>query len=103
MAHKKVNNPNSLMSITVFSQYCCVTMSYSGRKRAATKVSRQKTQHKILDCIVPQLMLTLSTEETAKSRWSFLSGVYARGSKRFHAGKWKKPVMDSLTLEKDIL
>ena len=32
-----------------------------------------------------------------------LSGVYARGSKRSHAGKWKKPVMDSLTLEKNTL
>ena len=37
-----------------------------------------------------------------KSRWSILSGVYVRGSKIPHAGKWgKKPVMDSLTLGKD--
>ena len=31
------------------------------------------------------------------------AGVYAKGSERFHAGKWIKPVMDSLTLEKDTL
>ena len=42
-------------------------------------------------------------EETVKSRWSLLSGVCARGSKRSHAGKWKTPVIDSLTLEKDTL
>ena len=32
-----------------------------------------------------------------------LSGVYARESKRSQAGIWKKPVMDSLTLDKDTL
>ena len=30
-------------------------------------------------------------------------GVYARGSKISHAGKWKEPVTDSQTLEKDTL
>ena len=39
----------------------------------------------------------------SKSQWSLLSGVYAMGSKRSNAGKWIKPVMDSLTLEKDTL
>ncbi|KAI0235329.1 hypothetical protein LSAT2_014162 [Lamellibrachia satsuma] len=29
-------------------------------------------------------------------RWSLLSGVYARGSKRSHTGKWKKPIVDSV-------
>ena len=36
----------------------------------------------------------------AKSHWS-LSGVYVRGSKRSHPGKWKKPVVYALTLEKE--
>ena len=33
----------------------------------------------------PHICLCLS-EETLKSRWSLLSGVYARGSKRSHTG-----------------
>ena len=48
------------------------------------------------------LCLCLS-EETVNSRWSLLSGVCARGSKRSHAGKWKTPVIYSLTLWKDTL
>ena len=47
--------------------------------------------------------LPMSFGRDIKSRWSLLSGVYARGSKRSHAGKWKKPVIDSQTLEKDTL
>ena len=47
--------------------------------------------------------LPVSFRRCTKSCWSLLSGVYARGSKRSHAGKWKKPVMDSQTLEKDTL
>ena len=45
----------------------------------------------------------LSFGRDSKSHWSLLSGVYTRGSKTSHARKWKKPVMDSLTLEKDAL
>ena len=47
--------------------------------------------------------LPVSFGGDSKSCWSLLSGVYARGNKRSHAGKWKTPVMDSLTLEKDTL
>ena len=47
--------------------------------------------------------LPVSFGRDSKSCWSLLSDVYARGSKRSHAGKWKKPVMDSLALEKDTL
>ena len=47
--------------------------------------------------------LPVSFGRDSKNRWSLLSGVYARGSKRSHVGKWKKPVMDSLALEKDTL
>ena len=41
--------------------------------------------------------LPVSFERDSKSHWSLLSGVYgyARGSKRPHTGKWKKPVVDS--------
>ena len=45
--------------------------------------------------------LRVSFGRNTKSRSFLLSDVYARGSKRSHEGKWKKPVMDSLTLEKD--
>ena len=47
--------------------------------------------------------LPASFRRDNKSRWSLLSCVYARGSKRSHAGKWKKPFVDSLTLEKNTL
>ena len=47
--------------------------------------------------------LPVSFGRDSKSCWSLLFGVYARGSKRSHAGKWKKPVMHSLSLEKDTL
>ena len=40
--------------------------------------------------------LPVSFGRDSKSRWSLLSGVYARGSKRSHAGKWKK-TCDGLT------
>ena len=43
--------------------------------------------------------LCLCLLEETKSRWSLLPGVYARGSKRSHTGKRKKPVVDSLALE----
>ena len=39
--------------------------------------------------------LPVSFGRDTKSRWSLLSGVYARGSKRPHTGKWKKLVVDS--------
>ena len=45
--------------------------------------------------------LPVSFSKDSKSLWSLLSGVYARGSKISHAGKRKKLVVDSLTLEKD--
>ena len=41
------------------------------------------------------ILLCLCFSEDTKSSWSLLSG---QGSKRSHVGKWKKPVMDSLTL-----
>ena len=34
--------------------------------------------------------LPVSFGRDSKNCWSLLSGVYARGSKRSHAGKWKK-------------
>ena len=34
-------------------------------------------------------ILSVSFGRYTKSRWSLLSGVYARGSKRSHTGKWK--------------
>ena len=40
--------------------------------------------------------LPVSFGRDSKSCWSLLSGVCAKGSKRSQAGKWKKPVMDSL-------
>ena len=47
--------------------------------------------------------LPVSFRRDSKSCWSLLSGVYARRNKRSHAGKWKKPVMNSQTLQKDTL
>ena len=35
--------------------------------------------------------LCLCLGRDSKSRWSLLSGAYARGSKRPHTGKWKMP------------
>ena len=40
----------------------------------------------------------MSFRRDTKSHWSLLSGIYARGSKRSHTGKWKKPVVDSVHL-----
>ena len=50
------------------------------------------------------LTLPVSFGRDTKSRWSLLSGVYARGSKRSHTGGKcvvDTPVVDSLILEKD--
>ena len=43
--------------------------------------------------------LLVSFGRDSKSLMSFLACVYARGSKRSYAGKWKKYVMDSNSRE----
>ena len=47
----------------------------------------------LCNCVQPTLPVCFGRD--AKSRWSRLPGVYARGSKRPHARKWKYPVVDS--------
>ena len=34
--------------------------------------------------------LPVSSKRNTKSSWSLVPGVYARGSKRSHTGKWRK-------------
>ena len=39
----------------------------------------------------------------SKSCWSLLTWCRCQGSKKSHAGKWKRPVTASVTLDKDTL
>ena len=44
-------------------------------------------------------LFAVSFGRDRKSCWSLLCGIYVKGSKRSKAGKWKKSVIDSFTLE----
>ena len=47
--------------------------------------------------------LPVSFGNDTRSRWSRLSGAYAKESKTSPTGKWKKPAVDSPTLERDFM
>ena len=94
---------------TLYGSTICVdyrTLQNKGAKYKSRLIllNHVVTPHRSLGYFVhPTLPLSFGRDN--KSRWSLLSSVYARaGEVKDHTqGYGKKPVMDSLTLQKDTL